>query len=334
MNLLTLRHLFLVPWLLTLAAGTIDHHVHILGPDVMRDWRAVGVTFSRPDSIYMSAATLLGGGDDAIGSAVLVPMGHLYATEDFVLGLRLDLAEEQRRVARENDFVAREARRHAGRAVALCSVPALRPYAMTELRRCDTELRSAGLKLHLASSQVDLENAAHLAVLDSIMRFAAGAGLPVLLHLDPQRRGLDTADIRRFAERVLEPHPSLVVMVAHLGGSGGYGPWTRSVFLTMRSWQRRVEADGAPKRQLWWDLSAVVLERESEGVPATTPVQVARLRDDLREQGIDRARFGSDYPVFTPARGLQVLRDVVGLTEDEVARIARPASGAIFKPRN
>ncbi len=83
------------------ASGIVDHHVHILGPDVLRDWKALGVTFSRPDSIYVSAASLLNGRSDSITLAVLVPMGHLYAHPEFVGELRIDTAEVHRRVRRE-----------------------------------------------------------------------------------------------------------------------------------------------------------------------------------------------------------------------------------------
>ena len=60
-----------------------DHHVHLLGPDVMRDWHAVGVTFSRPDSIYTSVGALLRERPDTNVSVVLVPMAHLYGNTEF-----------------------------------------------------------------------------------------------------------------------------------------------------------------------------------------------------------------------------------------------------------
>jgi len=39
--------------------GIVDHHVHVLGPDVLRDWKSLGVPFSRPDPVYLSPAALL-----------------------------------------------------------------------------------------------------------------------------------------------------------------------------------------------------------------------------------------------------------------------------------
>lgn len=76
---------------------------------------------------------------------------------------------------------------------------------------------------------------------------------------------------------------------------------------------------------MYFELSAVVLERESEGVPAITGAEAALLRDDLRRDGLDRVVFGSDDPVFDPVCGAQALRSIVGLTEDEVRQITRRA---------
>lgn len=315
-----------------IAPGLVDHHVHVLGPNVMRDWRAAGVTFSRPDSFYTSPASLLSGRGDSVAQVVLVPMAHLYANPEFVGELRLDAAEVRRRVRRENAHVSATAARYPGRAVALCSVPVLADWALDDLRWRDDSLGVAGIKLHLASSQVDLRDTTHLARLASIARFASSRALPILLHVDPQRRGHAAAHIRALADRVLAPFPALAVVIAHLGGSGGYGEWTRTVFRTLREWRREVEASG-PRREVYFELSAVVLEVESEGVPPLTAAEAALLRDDLRAERFDRFVLGSDYPVFDPVRGRQALIDRVGLAPDEVERIARGAEGGIFRAR-
>lgn len=312
------------------ASGLTDHHVHLLGPDVMRDWKALGVTFSRPDSVYTSARSLLIGRGDSVSQVVLVPMAHLYANPEFVDGLKIDATEARRRVRRENAHVSAEAARHAPRAVALCSVPALAPWAVEELTWCRDSLGVAGIKLHVASSQVDLRDTTHLNQLAAIARFAAAHDLPILLHVDPQRRGHDSSHVRALAERVFEPIPALTVVVAHLGGSGGYGPWTRTVFRTLRQWRRDVEVTG-PRRNVYFEVSAVILEQQSEGVPATTAAEAALLRDDLRAAAFDRVVFGSDYPVFDPIRGRAALVEHVGLTPAEVERMTRGVDGGIFR---
>lgn len=297
--------------------GIVDHHVHIMSPTLVADWKSLGVPFSRPDSIYTSAATLFAGDSASLDLAVLLPMGHLYGMEGFRDAMGLSVSDEAARTRGENRHVAAEAARYPGRAVAFCSVAVFRPYADQELRYCLDSLPTAGLKLHLAASGADLTDEAQLDRLAAIFAAAESARLPVLLHFDPQRRGLEVADVERFISRVLDPHPGLELYLAHLGGSGGYGPWTRSVFGAFREWMLR-----NPRRPVFAEVSAVLLEAESEGVPASTDEEARALGEDLRALGLERVVFGTDYPVFDPRRYTAALAARVGLTGEEVAAIA------------
>jgi predicted TIM-barrel fold metal-dependent hydrolase len=283
------------------------------------------VPFSRADEVYLSAAGLLGPGAEgppATDAAALISMAHMYGRSGFRAEMDLPVEEERVRVARENDHVAREAARTPGRAVAFCSVAILRPYAEAELDRCHAELGARGVKIHLAASDVDLTDAAHLETLGRILARAEARGQAVLLHVDPQRRGLVAADVARFARTVLEPRRELTLVVAHLGGSGGYGAWTRQVFTTLVAWLEERRAAGDPRSRVFFDTSAVILEGESEGVPATTAEEATTLGADLRRAGLGRIVLGSDYPVFAPRRTLELLGERAGLTEDELATIA------------
>jgi predicted TIM-barrel fold metal-dependent hydrolase len=296
-----------------------DHHVHLLGPDLIRDWKAVGVPFSRPDSAYLVPDRLMA----EVGRAILVPMGHAYGNSELRAALELSVSEEEQRVARENDHLLAQAARFPDRAVAFCSAPALRPYALRELTRC-AAAGGGGIKLHLAASEVDLREPDHLQALATIAAWAAERRLPILLHLDTQQRGTEVEHVTDFLHAVLEPHPDLVVVIAHLGGSGGYGRWTQAVFKTINEWLAS-QGDTAPRA--YFDLSAVVLAEESEGVPATTDAEAERLAQDLRSVPIDRLVFGSDAPSFDPgdyARSL-IARGVVGRgTLDSIITNAPP----------
>jgi predicted TIM-barrel fold metal-dependent hydrolase len=310
----------------------IDHHVHLIGPDLLRDWKSLGVPFSRRDEVYLSAAGLIGPGTDAppaVDGVALISMAHMYGRSGFRAEMGLPVEEERARVARENDHVAREAARTPARAVAFCSVAILRPYAEAELDRCHAELGARGVKIHLAASDVDLTDADHLDTLGRILGRAEERGQAVLLHVDPQRRGLVASDIARLARTVLEPRRELTLVVAHLGGSGGYGAWTRQVFATLVDWLEERRAAGDPRPGVYFDTSAVILEEESEGVPPTTPEEAAALAADLRRAGLDRIVLGSDYPVFDPRRTLELLGERAGLTAEEVAAIAANRAIAI-----
>lgn len=301
--------------------GVVDHHVHILGPNLIRDWKSLGVPFSRPDSIYLSPGNLFARTDSehaVLQHAVLVPMAHLYGNTEFREALKLSLEQEHERVRAENDHVAQAAARFGKYARALCSVNFLRPYAWEEILRCRREHRSPGVKLHLASSEVDLRDTEHLAALKRVVAWADSERVGLLLHFDPQRRGLEVKDVEHVITQVLEPHRNTQILIAHLGGSGGYGPWTQSVFRCFSEWLARSQ-----RTNVFFDLSAVLLEQESEGVPATTAEQAQALLHDLRRHGFQRIVFASDYPVFDPSRYLQLLREKTNITESELEQITR-----------
>lgn len=310
-------------------ANRNDHHVHLLSPDLVRDWKSLGVPFSKPAAAYGSASSLLeeSSGPEArpakVGYAFLLPMAHLYGRADFREKLKLSVEEEYARVRRENDHVAREAARYPGRAVAFCGLDFLRPYAWEEMERCRHEWKSAGLKLHLASAGADLRNPDQLALLARIAKWAESEHVILMLHFDPQRRGLEVEDVERFIAAVLTPHSDLKICIAHLGGSGGYGPWTQSVFATFVRWLEVEAKAGNPRGGVSFDVSAVWLEEESEGVPPSTDEEAAALQKDLRRVGLKRIVFGSDYPVFDPERYARVLREAVKLDAVEWEMLVR-----------
>lgn len=319
----------------TRALELADHHVHLLGSNLIRDWKSLGVPFSKPDSVYLSASSLLVQTQKeeapALQQALLVPMAHLYGNAEFREALKLSVEEEASRVRSENDHVANEAQRYGERARALCAVNYLRPYAWEEIARCRREHSSAGVKLHLASAETDLRDEAHLAALARVAAWADSEQVMLLLHFDPQRRGLEVVDVERFIQRVLEPYPGLQVCIAHLGGSGGYGPWTQSVFRTFLAWLEARQKFGESRDGVFFELSAVILEKESEGVPATTEEEAAKIATDLRRAGLQRILFGSDYPVFFPSAYSMLLQTRAGLTPEEFELIARNRLPALRK---
>ena len=320
-----------------LGGPLVDHHVHILGPDVIRDWRAVGVTFSRPESTYTSvAAWMASRGLDSthVQGMVLVPMAQLYGNAEFVEALRIDADTVQARVARENDHVADQAAQHPTRAVALCAAPVLAAFAEAELERCLAHSHTTGIKLHLAASGVDLREPAHVTRTAALLKFAAARGVPVLLHLDTQSRGTETTHVRAFLDGALGPAASVPVIIAHAGGSGGYGDWTRNVLWTILAWRDSVDALGPSPRPVYVDLSAVLLDEASEGVPASTAEERVALGADVRAAGLNRFVFGSDAPVFHPLQSAETLRAALALSTDEARAFFSQRVSVFFTDAN
>lgn len=306
-----------------------DHHVHLMSSQLVADWKSLGVPFSRPDSAYVYAAAYFesvrsssSSGTDST-RALLVPMAHLYGRQGFREALELSEEREYTAVRRENDHVAAEAARRPDRAAALCGVDFRRPYAWAEIHRCREELGSAGIKLHLASAEADLKDESQLDELARIAGWAEKEGALLLLHFDPQRRGLETDDVEHFITRVLEPHPDLQICIAHLGGSGGYGSWTRSVLHTFAGWLDARASEGDSRPGVWFDLSGVWLEESSEGIPASQPAHGRALGEDLGGALLERVVFGSDYPVFQPGTYAAQLQAATGIDSVSWNRILR-----------
>ncbi|HEX6886083.1 MAG TPA: amidohydrolase family protein [Planctomycetota bacterium] len=303
-----------------------DHHVHLLGPRLVREWKSIGVPFSRPDAFYHSIDGWFDGSGNspdgsALAGAVLVPMAHFYGNAEFRAALGLSLDEEQSAVREENEHVAREAARRPERTIALASADLLRPYALAELAHMRRAFGVPGVKLHLGSAGFDFRDEAHLAALETAVTWVVSEDLWLLLHLDPQRRGTEASDVRRLLERVLGPHPDLRVVIAHLGGSGGFGPWTQAVLATSTEWLADEARAGRPRPGVRFDLSAVPMLRESEGVPPSTPEELAALAPALRRLGLERLLFGSDFPVFDPREHARFLAERTDLAPAELARI-------------
>ena len=95
-------------------------------------------------------------------------------------------------------------------------------------------------------------------------------------------------------------------------------------------WLEERRAAGDARAEVYFDVSAVLLEEESEGVPPTTVEEAATLATDLRRAGFDRLLLGSDYPVFDPVRTLELLAERAGLSSDELLALRANRLPSLF----
>jgi predicted TIM-barrel fold metal-dependent hydrolase len=289
-----------------------DHHVHVLSPALIERWKSIGVPFSKPDYAYSDIDSIRR--FDPVNGMFLVSMAYLWSTPGFS-----DSAERSN-VARENDFVAGLARKDPGRLFAFCAVDPLAPYAVEELVRCRREMGAYGLKLHLATSGVDLSDPRHLARVREVLEAASAQGMPVLVHLaaPPGDAGDESAAL--LIDSVLVTGPPLEITIAHLGTSGGYG-FTTSAIVRRFAEALRSRPE-LRKDRVWFDISAVALTTESEQVPALTPQDFTSLAADLEDLGLERVVFGTDYPAFNSVAYMGLLESELPLTREELIHIA------------
>lgn len=276
--------------------GIYDHHVHLLSPALIQDWKSIGMEFGRPDEAYSDPTRLIE--NEHLVGAFLVSMAHLYATEDFRAILK-EPNDEWRRVAAENDFIADSVAKHPAFFVGFFSVSPLADYAFDELNRCQSKPNLTGLKLHLPACGVDLNDAAHTSRLDSVLSWAATNDVPVLMHLTAgENVDLDTS--LRIWNTIVRPHEKLELYVAHLGSVGGYNHSSHNI---LEGFRKLAEQDADfRKRAIYFDLSGAIIPEGSEEAQPTSDEQLKRLSDQIERIGVQRFLFASDYPVFSIAQ--------------------------------
>jgi predicted TIM-barrel fold metal-dependent hydrolase len=298
------------------ARALYDHHIHVLSPHLVSDWKSLGVPFSRPDSFYSSASSLFEEGK--LSRGMVLSMAYLYGCRQFGR-LKLSIESERERVRRENDFVASVVRGSPDRLAGFVSVNPLRPYALAEIRRGLADLKMKGIKLHFLNSGVDLVNKTHLERLKEVFALAQDLGVPLLIHLNAVDEGSGVKGVEILLRELIAGYPKTEIYIAHLGGYGGYSTQTEEV---LNAFIHHLSQDAALKdRQILFDLSAVVLKEASEGVQPPDEERLKRLASDLRRLGLHRVLFGSDHPVFDPQEYARTLLGKLRLKEDEVQQI-------------
>lgn len=170
--------------------------------------------------------------------------------------------------------------------------------ALAELERCRAA-GAIGVKLAAARRASD-------SLLDPILEFAAAHGLPVLHHAWQHRRrdvpGQDASDALDLA-LLAGRHPTVAVIVAHIGGGGDY----RHTFAVVRD---------VPN--LYLDLSGSGVDR-------------GMLDGALEAVGPGRLLWGADLTLETGLAKLWALVEL-GLSADELASVRWKNAQRIFPP--
>lgn len=232
---------------------------------------------------------------DAAGVArgVVLSCAYLYGLPS----LHLPPAEIATWTRRENEFTAAEVGKFPDRLIGFLSVDPLAPSALAELEHWRGNPVFRGVKLHLTANGVDLDRAADRARLKQVVAAAAAQGLPLVMHVGGGNFG--RAQAERFIAEVLPGAAGVPVQIAH--AAGGLPLAANNHLEVLRAFAEHIRRKDPATRRLLFDLSFV----PAEGEDSTT---VRQLREVLREIGLARMLFGSDFNVEMPVDAILRLR--------------------------
>jgi predicted TIM-barrel fold metal-dependent hydrolase len=279
-------------------------------------WRiaAEALATSGPNIVPAIPATALISVLDAAGiqSAAVLSVAYIFGSPDF------SFSDEYERVKAENDWTSQQVAAYPQRLRGFCSFNPLRDYALAELSRCadDPHLRT-GLKLHFASSGVDLQNPEHVAKLRQVFRAANDRRMAIVVHLrtsPPRTYGAEEARI--FLNEIVPAAPDVPIQIAHLAGSGpGYNDPPANEALSVFADAIAAKASGTSR--LFFDVTTRVDLNIS---PENAKLAAAQMR----KIGLERILFGSDAATGgnLPPRQAWVAFRQLPLNEDEFRVIA------------
>lgn len=228
-----------------------------------------------------------------IEKGVLLSLAYFFGSPD------IDFEKEHEMVRQENNYVSNEASKYPGRLFAFCSVNPLAAYAEEEIRRCTNLPQVAGLKLHLANSDVNLRNVDHVDQLRSVFELSAELDIAVLIHLFTRHPEYGEKDASIFMEQILAAVPGLYVQIAHLGGAGAYSKTTREVMEFFS--KQKSSHPNIMDEDVVFDLSATIVNPDIARARGDTirAREIERFNTEVAEkiQELDTNRllFGTDW---------------------------------------
>jgi predicted TIM-barrel fold metal-dependent hydrolase len=279
-------------------------------------WRiaAEAVATSGPTIVPTIAATTLISLLDAAGiqSAAVLSVAYIFGSPAF------SFSDEYERVKAENDWTSQQVAAYSQRLRGFCSINPLRGYALAELSRCanDPHLRT-GLKLHFASSGVDLQNPEHVAKVRQVFRAANDRRMAIVVHLrtsPPRTYGAEEARI--FLNEIVPAAPDVPIQIAHLAGAGpGYNDPRANEALSIFADAVAAKAPGTAR--LFFDVTTRIDLNIS-------PEDARLAAAQMRKIGLERILFGSDAAIggnLPPRQAWATFRQLP-LSEDEFRVIA------------
>lgn len=290
-----------------------DHHVHFLSPGFIDFWKKMGIPFSKADHFYSDVDSIFS--LSGCGKMKLISMAYVFSSEEFGGGSK-DAIDRMRT---ENDYLAALKSKYPDRISAYYGIDPLQANAVDEIQRCHKTLKLDGIKLHGNASQIYLTEPVHLQKVKMVFRYASDHKIPVLLHFDNSHPKFGERDVRLLADSVLHGLAFVDLQIAHFGTSGGFTQKTKNVldaFIGLFNEKHPIST-----QNIKFDISAVCLDKDSDGVSKLTEAEFLELAGYVRKLGLNRIVFGTDYPLYNAREYLAILKTKLSLTDKEIAQL-------------
>lgn len=293
------------------AGDDVRHFGHVffaLSGDGQNKWliAAENPIFTAPFARHQSTSDQLVAQLDAAGiqRAVVLSVAYQWGS-----GLNSRTGEYERVMA-ENDYIAQQVSRHPNRLIGFCAFNPLKPYAETELERCQKDLRLKGLKLHFGNSRVELRNPEHVGKIRRIFEAANARRMPVVAHLWTLNENYGREDAEIFLSKIVPAAPDITIQIAHMAGGGSSNAAALTVYAAA------IAAGDRRTKNLYFDVATLTSDDSAEALR-----QAATL---MRKIGLKRILYGTDTsPPHPPARRAWAnFKGLMPLTDAEFRTIA------------
>ena len=321
-------------------SASAEHEIHVQSADLTRiinaAMRATGVlpedTPSVPAPTAANAIEALDHADVTYGLAL---SGAYFwgspslRSAPILDSLGVDIGNARDRVRAENLYVAQQVARYPDRLVGACSVNPLAHYALEELELCAADSRITAFTLNLAPAPVDFGDESHVARLRTFFEALAETDLAVIVHLRNRGEGYGAGDAGTFIREVLAAAPGVPVQIAHMAG---WGPYDEATDSAMQAFVDAFEDGTLDRDRFTFGVGVVVddpMEIDGDTARARRAGERnARLAERMRQVGIERVVFATDWPFFPPdgdpstriARNRTRLRSALPLEPEELDR--------------
>ena len=279
----------------------VDYHQHLLSPSAAK-LGSLPKPFAARDLISLLDAA-------GVRRALVLSLAYQYGNPN-----KPPVPDEYAQVQRENDWTADQVASYPDRLRAFCGVDPLKPYAVSEIKRCakNPYLRH-GLKLHFGNSDVDMDDPRQVAQLRRVFRAADKHGMAIVVHMRSsvsRHRPYGAKEAKTFLNQVLPSAPHVPIQIAHLAGAGGFDD--PSVDSALSVFIDALARHDFRMANVYFDICGV------EGI-GQWKEKKALIVERIRQIGVNRILWGSDGSFgggTTPAQALETYRELP-LTKEE-----------------